>query len=462
MMSKQGRRRHRVATILVALVCIASACSSDSTDQTTATGEPTALSTAVATTEPAAVPDATVEPTAVPPTPIPTATVLPTPTAVPTATPTPIPPPTPTVTPTPIPADTTPVVIQGDGWAITEADVARLTAFIEETHQLEFTAEIRIAVSDDIGFEFAPGYEAFNENEWHLLQALGLADRTVARETINQARRDRIRGVCCQFLDLTQVVVEVEATKLETETIVVHELTHALHTQHPALFDRALYETDETPRPFAASGEGVPQYIAFEYFAQAPLEERLEVGDELAIIRDDMVSLVGRGTADHLNFAYDTGAVFVAQIVEARGVAGLFDLLAVPPLTTEQILFPDKYLAGEAKQQVTAPTAAADQPVRATGTIGVAMLMWLFDEVHGAARARQLAQVWAGDQYVVYETTEQICLSATIAIDQGTIDASVFAGALAQSLAPAFPAVEAVAGVDVIELRTCPEVAQNP
>jgi hypothetical protein len=41
------------------------------------------------------------------------------------------------VGPTPTPVDTTPIVIQGDGWVTTEAGIARLATFAENTHQLE-------------------------------------------------------------------------------------------------------------------------------------------------------------------------------------------------------------------------------------------------------------------------------------------------------------------------------------
>ncbi len=151
------------------------------------------------------------------------------------------------------------MVIEGDGWVITEGEIADMMSFVEETHQLAFTDDVAVAVIGDIGAELYPGYVTFTENDWLLLRALGLAESDVDRDAVNRARRDRIRGVCCQYDGVLEVAVEIQPSELLTGVIVVHELTHALHRQHQELFEDRLFETDETPAPFAAAIEGVPQ-----------------------------------------------------------------------------------------------------------------------------------------------------------------------------------------------------------
>lgn len=430
--------------MIVAVATLAAACTS------TATIEQQAASTLAPTTTPSStvVPSATSEPTPDPSvTPAPTTTPEATATAVPTATPVP--------SPTPVPTpDTTPVVVEGEGWVITEGDIARLAAFVEETHELEFTSVVTVRVSRDVGQQFAPNFEPFSVDEWSLLQALGLAESQADRDITNQVRRDRIRGLCCRFNNGTQVIVEVEDTKLETEAIIVHELTHALHTQYPVLFENTRFETDETPRPFAASIEGVPQFIAFAYLALAPADELALVTPELPIIRPDMVRLIGPGPSQHLNFAYATGPAFVDAVVAARGIEGLNDLLTEPARTTEQILFPEKYLAGEAAIEVADPSPPAGAAVITTGTIGAAMLMFsLIDQV-GESAARELVEPWAGDRIVTYGDSDNVCMVGAIHMD--TAEAALALGtALEVSLRTAFPDVTATVLEDLVELRTC-------
>ena len=426
--------------ILIGFALVVGACSADPMTEAVANDQAVAVE-----------PSAAVQPTAMP-TPTPVPTVVPTPRPTPTATPVPAP------TPTPTPVDTTPVVIQGDGWVTTEADVARLAAVVEEIHELVFTSDVTVLVSDDVGAEYAPSFEPFSVEEWYLLQGLGLADSQADRDVANQVRRDRIRGLCCRFDNGTQVVVEVEATKLETEAILVHELTHALHTQYPELFEDTRFETDETPKPYGASIEGVPQFVTFAYLDRAPAEELALVTPELPIIRPDMVPLVGPGPARHVNFSYAAGPAFVEAIFDARGVEGLFDLLMTPATTTEQILFPEKYLAGEAAVDVPTPSAPFGVDVRATGTIGAAMLLSALVDGREELAVRELVEPWAGDRFIVYETDEDLCLIATIVMD--TPQAAVALGeTLVAGLQPTFPDTSVMmAEVDVdtqFELRTC-------
>ena len=359
-LSPAGRR---VAAALMVAAAVMGACSVSSEPELTAVGDEPAVTVEAAESA---------EPTAVSPTmtPEPPATATPEPTAAPepTATPQPIATSTPEPTLTPEPTatpDTSPIVIDAGEWTITQAEVDGYIDFIEETHQLEFKGPVRVVVSEDIGFEFAPQFEIFNEDHWYLLRGLGLADSQADRDSANQVRRDRIRGVCCQFLDMTQVAVEIQPTELGTATIVVHELVHALHTQYPEVYRRTRIDTDEAPVPYAAAVEGIPQFIAFEYLALGSEEERAEVIPDLPIIRDDMIPLLGRGPARYLNFAYANGPAFVDVVVDANGLDGLADLLNNPPTTTAQVLFPEKYLAGQSAVEVPEPQAPAGITVRA-------------------------------------------------------------------------------------------------
>lgn len=355
------------------------------------------------------------EPSQVQPGPAPTAVPLPTvrPTATATARP----------LPTPTPADDgdgTPIVIQGDGWTVTEGEVDAMADFIEETHDLAFNQPLKVQTSADIGAGFAAGFEPFGEDEWHIIRGLGLAERDDDRLVANQVRLDRVRGVCCDVTDVTTVIVELQPTKLATELIIVHELTHALHTQHPELFEgRSRRRPAETPRPDAAAFEGVPQFVAFAYLALAPQTEQAEVIPDLPIIRDDMVNEIGAGPARHLNFAYATGPAFVEAVVAERGLAGLTDLINEPPQTTEQVLFPEKYLRAEAATEVATPELGsnAGAQVRSSGTIGAALLMFVIADAAGPAQALALVEGWSGDSYVTYQSETQFCVAATIEMD---------------------------------------------
>jgi hypothetical protein len=345
--------------------------------------------------------------------------------------------------------------VQGDGWVITERELGELLDFVATTHELDFEQEVIVSVVADIGADIQ-GYEPFSVEEWNVLRSLGLVDPAAgesARAAANQVRFDRIRGVCCRGDVVTEVSVEVQPTKLATETILVHELTHALHRQHPDL-DRVELDFSEFPLPAAAGIEGVPQYVAFAYLAVAPSEEQAAVLPDLPIIRDDMLPSIGIGAAQYLNFAYATGPAFVEAIVAERGVPGLSDVLTTPPTTTEQVLFPEKYLTGEGASSVPAPEIPEGVTIVRQGRYGAAMLSFVLTEAVDEGDALDLVEPWAGDRFVHYVVDEVLCTSAVIEMDSA--DAAVaIAGALRQSLSADFADPSLDRQGELVLVRTC-------
>jgi hypothetical protein len=84
------------------------------------------------------------------------------------------------------------------------------------------------------------------------------------------------------------------------------------------------------------------------------------------------------------------------------------------------------------------------------------MLMFALVDSQGAEQALELVEAWAGDWYVVYEVSDQVCSLMNIALDADA-DADFFARALADALRPAFPDVEAASTDDVVQIATCPQ-----
>jgi len=421
----------------------------------TGTPAPTPTQTPAPTESPAAANGG--EPTAEPQT-SPDPTPTPAPTALPEPTPDPTPDPAatdvpltaielPPVTFTPVPA-TGPVLLEGDGWTIQQSEFDQIVAFVEEVHQLEFLGPVGFRTEPDIGAAFAAGFEIFSDDDWRLLQALNLGGG-FDRETVNQLRRDRIRGVCCETRETTQVIVEPNPTKLETMTILVHELVHALHTQRPDLFEDLPPPSNEIPFTFAAALEGVPQYVAFAYFSLAPQDEQDIVEPDLPIIRDDMVPSIGDGAARYINFAYSAGPAFVSRVVEARGTVGLSELIRNPPTSTEQVLYPDKYMSGQMAEPVDTP-ARDGRLVESRGRLGVAMIIFALGADVDSQAALDLLDGWAGDAYFTHIARGRACVAATV-----QMDTSGQAAALATALANR-PGVDAVS-VDgpTIQFESC-------
>ncbi len=385
-------RSRRCQAVALAAVVALSACTASEPDATTGTTLRSGDAVAAAETT-TAQPSTTQSSTTQPPTTEPTTTTGPTSTTEP---------------------DNTPVVIDGGEWQITEKEIAELHEFVEVTHELEFTSPVEVNTLEDIGREFAIGFEPIEEPEWVLMRAFRLVPDDLNRSDANQIRLDRIRGVCCdRGEDRTlSVSVEIQSTEAETETIIVHELVHALHRQNVREFGGE--PTSERPYPWAAALEGVPQYVAFAYVQSLPEAERQAVEPELPIITDSLAAQTGAGPTDFLNFVYGTGPTFTESVVDELGVDGLIELIRNPPATNEQVLFPDSYLDGETAVAVERPIVT-EGLVLHEGTLGVAMLSFALDLDQAAELAA--LQGWAGDSYVSYRLDDRLCVAANVMMD---------------------------------------------
>lgn len=407
------------------------------------------------------------------PVPTETATIELEPTVQPAPTPEPSPTaePSPTVEPVPTEEpDDTPVVMSGADWQITERTIDEIVAFIEVTHDLDYQAPVRIESSDNIGDDLLGRHEPFPEAEWYVLELLGITDPKFDRETVNDFRLERVRGVCCRIDDdgTTVATVEPQATRLETELIIVHELTHALHAQHLEL--RSLGSgSDEFPSPSSAAREGVPQLMAFAWLDQAPADEQAIVVGELPVVTDELAAQIGSGPARILNFAYGTAPDAFASIFEERGAGGLIEWLSEPPTTTEQVLFPDRWVDGALDSEdaeargvevgVRAPELPPGADSRRQGTLGAALVLYaLVDEI-GEPAALDVASDWTGGTWTLYRPVggEPVCLAARVAMDTAGA-ADTLARHLGQVLA-ADAEIEtqdtALDDVTVVRLDTC-------
>jgi hypothetical protein len=113
---------------------------------------------------------------------------------------------------------------------------------------------------------------------------------------------------------------------------------------------------------------------------------------------------------ESLLFPYTAGLSFV-QTLQAGGWQAVNDAFAKPPASTEQVLHPEKYVAGEAPVDVTLPADLAARmgsgwKVGLEDTLGEFQLrVWLDQATAGsdAPTATQAAEGWGGDRVALLD-----------------------------------------------------------
>ncbi len=286
-----------------------------------------------------------------------------------------------------------------------------LEAFVEQSRGLKykqpvpidllsttaFTAKLR--ESDSSGGNSGGGDQAAFEG---FLRALGLVHGPInlnaaasAVEEVGivgfydpKAKRLFVRGV-----DPTPFVRQV----------LVHELTHALDDQYFNLDRPNLDErNDESSESFRALVEGSAVTVEQKYVASLSEADQKQAADEESSGSGSASDAIPDVVARLLSYPYVVGPRFVDALVQAGGEARLEQALLNPPVTSEQTLHPEKFLAGEGPIAVAKP--APEGKVVDRGVLGEVVLLLMLEEVLPTAVARKAAAGWGGDQYVAWRS----------------------------------------------------------
>ena len=199
-----------------------------------------------------------------------------------------------------------------------------------------------------------------------------------------------------------------EDLDVATRSVMVHELTHALTDQH---FDygpptKALDDANRTEElaGYLALLEGDAELVA-ELWAERHLSPRDQVeaffgqaaGDPLAVLRapDYLV--------DALQFPYEDGLDFVRSRYDAGGFAAVDAAYRRPPTSTEHVLHPELYDAGQGSSPPALPDLAAATGCSAvdTGALGEFDMAKVLGEHVSTAQADRAAAGWNGDVFGV-------------------------------------------------------------
>jgi hypothetical protein len=190
-----------------------------------------------------------------------------------------------------------------------------------------------------------------------------------------------------------------------------HELEHALADQN-----LRLPATAERPPPGQADA-ALGALALVEGDATLTMQQyslaKLGLGDQLSILSE---ALPAQGRLDglpahlgqRLTFPYLQGMTFVCRLYADGGWASVNRAYDRPPTTSAQVLFPDRYAAGEAAVDLRDPPAPP-APWRRAGreTFGAADLLWLL-QAPGGQRGRALDRpldrvaAWAGGELATF------------------------------------------------------------
>ncbi len=264
--------------------------------------------------------------------------------------------------------------------------------------------------------------------------------------------------------------IDVEGQK----AVMAHELTHALQDQH---FDLRRFEhwpKGESDSEIAAHAliEGDATLAMVMYISSSPMRA-LTFLKSIGKMGVDTKELdqAPRVIRESLLFPYQEGLNWTRAVYKAGGWSGVSQAFKALPQSTEQIMHPEKYLSHEAPVKITLPdftgllsegsrTKPGSNPAKGSTTLttwkriasdvngefGYYLLLDQF--LKSPTESHRAAAGWAGDRYVVYESSNgRISFISATAWDT-TNDAREFYEAFAKRINLRYPGAQATHPVE--------------
>lgn len=196
------------------------------------------------------------------------------------------------------------------------------------------------------------------------------------------------------------------------ETVLAHELTHALQDQHFSLMGK-LGPSKNKDRTLALraimEGDATLTEVAYRFggLVQWPLASVSRAAASDSDKSPSTSSYVPVAILDRLAFQYESGASLVNRVYKEHGWRGIDLLYGAPPLSTEQVLHPEKYLdVPDPPTRVDIKDLASLYPLGwrqiEDNTLGELMVRCLFKRYFSRGEAKAASAGWDGDRFVAF------------------------------------------------------------
>jgi hypothetical protein len=318
------------------------------------------------------------------------------------------------------------------------ADLRGLELLEEINKQIMTRAELRANVEEIIDEEYTP--EVAQDEALALWLLRLIEDRNL---DLYQLQIDLLGEQIAGYYDPETkelVVISDDGGLSAVDKVTMsHEVVHALQDQH---FDLAAVDSLATnaDQEFAITSliegdatTGMSLYM-FEYL---PPDELADVfSDSLAAPDTPVYDNAPRYIREGLVFPYESGGEFVNAIFSQGDFEAVNEAFANPPMSTEQILHPEKYLQElDEPAPVELPDIAGQLGEGWEGIYGDVLGEWdlriMLDE-NGARDADAAAAGWDGSWFDVYKSGDQ-AISVMRTVWDTDDDATEFNDALMQT-----------------------------
>ncbi len=343
-----------------------------------------------------------------------------------------------------------------------DTQITAIVAWLERERELEFeeVPEATILTHDEIADDVA----AQIERDYPTSQAdrdsriLSLLGAIPTGTDLQGLQGDLVSGQVAGYYDpeTGRLVVATDdpSEPLDTNGLITmtHELDHALTDQVLGLPDIGAGATGgvtaDTDGDLGALAvvEGDATLTMTRYlFAELGIDAMLDTTlDPASAEAQAQLATFPHYLQRQLRYPYAEGLNFVCSVFADGGWAAVDELYDGPPTSSAQVVFPDRYAAGEEPVDARDPgTLGAPWTAAGADTLGVAQLQWLF-EAPGGDRAAAIgdeldhASAWAGGELRLFTDGPRSALGVAL-VERATSDGLPLCESVSEWLSATYP-----------------------
>jgi hypothetical protein len=299
----------------------------------------------------------------------------------------------------------------------------QIQTFVERERGLKFKHPVKVKLLGPKAFvrllnkgDKPPSRESINRQE-SVFASLGLVSPKVDLYRAFKSANDQSTIGFYKFSNKRLYVKGKRATP-GVRAVMAHELTHALADQHFGLHRPKLSkDNQERQTAFTALSEGDAERVRVAYETQELTPEQRVIAQRQEAGAGGAPPDVPQVVLELIGFPYAIGPHFVDEIVSDGGIKALNRAYRHPPVSSEQLLNPRKYLDGDKPKHVATPKA--DKRRLEHGDLGVIGLLLMLQ--HGGLTSTQslfTVDGWGGDQFASWQDGKRRwCLRDTVVMD---------------------------------------------
>ncbi len=322
-----------------------------------------------------------------------------------------------------IPGETSPS-IDPDVASAMRSEIGVIMLDVEESRGLAFLEIPTVTILDET--EFTQRVRSLMEEELDpievggqqaLYELLGMLDGTVdLYQLLVDLYSEQVAGF--YDADMGELVVPVSSDGITAlqEITIAHELVHALSDQH---FDFNDVHEDlvENGTGDDASGviglvEGDATYQQLLYLEDMDPADAAKAVLESLTFDTTVFDSAPKWIQEDLTFPYDQGLTFTAFLVNEGGLKGVDEAYLDLPISSEQILHPEKYLRAEQPSGLASPVVELDGwEVLDEATFGEWGIRMLLRDTLIPGERTQAAAGWANDHYTAFQRGDDTAIA---------------------------------------------------